>query len=193
LYARTNKAWQGKCDAFISHSWSDDEGAKWTALQRWRRDFAAEHGREPTVWLDKCCVNQHNMETDLRCLPLFLGGCKELVVLCGPSYLDRLWCVLELFMYGHMGSGPRALTVLPVLREDHLAADRLTVQRAMEEFDMTNCQCSRSEDAARITDLFMDAFGSRANFNKAVRELILSAEGARGVGPPWKSNLWRED
>lgn len=63
----------------------------------------------------------------------------------------------------------------------------------MEEFDLKNCQCSRSEDAARITDLFMDAFGSRASFNKAVRDLMLGAEGAHGAGWPQGSNLWRKD
>lgn len=133
------------------------------------------------MWLDKYCVNQDSLQNDLRCLPLFLGGCKELVVLCGPSYLDRMWCVLELFMHGQMGSGPRVLTVLPVLREDHLATDKLVVQRAMEEFDVKNCQCSQSEDAKWITDLFMGVFGSCANFNKAVRELMLDTEGARGA------------
>jgi len=182
LYSRTTKARQGTCDAFVSHSWSDDEGAKWAALQRWRRSFVAEHGREPTVWVDKCCIDQHSIETDLRCLPIFLGGCKELVVLCGPSYLSRLWCVLELFTHSSMGSGTRALTLVPVLREDHHANDKMAVQKAMEEFDVMDCQCSRREDTDRIMEILLDAFGSTSNFNEAVRDCLRRADSAREPG-----------
>merc|ERR1712014_163958 len=46
----------GCCDAFISHSWHDDGSAKHAAPQRWRETFVRRNGREPTVWLDKCCI-----------------------------------------------------------------------------------------------------------------------------------------
>jgi hypothetical protein len=39
------------CDAFISHSWSDPPAEKWIALQLWRRQFIADHGREPVVFI----------------------------------------------------------------------------------------------------------------------------------------------
>jgi hypothetical protein len=41
----------GECDAFVTHSWGDDPGAKWRALQLWRKQFAARRGREPLVWI----------------------------------------------------------------------------------------------------------------------------------------------
>jgi len=147
------------------------------------------------VWLDKYCIDQSDKITDLRSLPLFLGGCKELVVLCGPSLLDRMWCVLELCMFGQMGSGPRAVTVLPVLREGHLATDKLAMRTAMYAFDVKNCQCSDSGDAGWIMGLLMDAFGNRANINKAVQKLVLGAEGVRGAGAAGspRSNLWQND
>ena len=37
------------------------------------------------------------------CLPVFLAGCKQLFIVCGPTYLERLWCVLELFVFIEMG------------------------------------------------------------------------------------------
>ena len=48
----------GTCDAFLSHSWRDPSQLKWESLQKWRADFAASHGREAYVWIDKGCIDQ---------------------------------------------------------------------------------------------------------------------------------------
>ena len=45
----------------------------------------------PTVWLDKLCVDQSEMEEDLKCLPFFIMGCRKLLVLLGDTYASRLW------------------------------------------------------------------------------------------------------
>merc|ERR1712110_590300 len=103
LYDRTEHAGLGDCDAFISQSWHDDLDAKWAALQQWSNAFFEEHGREPYVWLDKLCVNQTDITEDLRGLPIFLNGCRETVLCFGATYLTRLWCVVELFAFVHMG------------------------------------------------------------------------------------------
>lgn len=52
---------------------------------------AVDRRAAPEVWIDKCCIDQRNIEKDLRCLPVFLSGCRRLVVFCGPTYLSRLW------------------------------------------------------------------------------------------------------
>eukprot|EP00913_Durusdinium_trenchii_P032962 g30857.t1 len=41
LFERSVPASLGSCDAFISHSWSDDPGAKWAALISWRDRFVS--------------------------------------------------------------------------------------------------------------------------------------------------------
>jgi hypothetical protein len=46
-------------DAFVSHSWSDPPLSKWAALQLWRRDFVAEHGREPVVFIGAGSARVH--------------------------------------------------------------------------------------------------------------------------------------
>lgn len=99
----------GECDAFVSHSWSDDSEAKHSVLQAWGRAFEEEMGPEersdirPLVWIDKACVDQKHIERDLRCLPVFLAGCSRLLVLAGASYPTRLWCALELFTFVYLG------------------------------------------------------------------------------------------
>ena len=63
------------------------------------------HGREPTVWFDKACIDQRDIGENLACLPVFLAGCRKLLITCGPTWSERLWCVLELFVHLQMGKG----------------------------------------------------------------------------------------
>ena len=54
LEARTVAAELGDCDAFLTHSWQDEErapGQKYCALLKWAESFRAAHGREPTIWV----------------------------------------------------------------------------------------------------------------------------------------------
>ena len=48
---------------------------------------------------DKACIDQNNIEQSLACLPVFLAGCQTLLVVAGPTYCSRLWCVMELFTF----------------------------------------------------------------------------------------------
>lgn len=57
------------CDAFLSHSWRDDSELKWEALFNWCEEFRLEHKRAPTLWLDKMCIDQKNIQVDLKCPP----------------------------------------------------------------------------------------------------------------------------
>ena len=66
-------------------------------VMRWARKHRETAGEEPTLWLDKACLNQHNVQDSLACLPVSLAGCRQLLVLAGPTYASRLWCVMELF------------------------------------------------------------------------------------------------
>ena len=52
---------------------------------------------------DKACIDQNNIQQSLACLPVFLAGCQTLLVVAGPTYCARLWCVMELFMFVRSG------------------------------------------------------------------------------------------
>merc|ERR1712039_474003 len=118
----------------MGHSWHDPPIEKYDALQEWRRNFIAEHSREPCVWFDKACIDQNDIEADLRGLPLFLSGCKTLLVLCGPTYLTRLWCVMELFTFVHMGGDIDRVTVLRIVREEHVLEDERAIDTCVKHF-----------------------------------------------------------
>lgn len=85
----------GHADAFVSHSWHDPAEAKWAALCAWGIQFRAKHGRAPLLWIDQHCIQQDNIAAQLQSLPVYLAGCQRLVVLHGPTYLQRLWCDLS--------------------------------------------------------------------------------------------------
>jgi len=84
----------GKVDCFFSHSWRDNGDLKWRAIQEFRDEFNALRHREPIVWIDKYCIDQTNIDENLKCLPMSLAGCKGLTIFLGETYLTRLWCLI---------------------------------------------------------------------------------------------------
>jgi len=181
LFGRAASVKLHKCDAFVSHSWHDDADSKWAALQEWRDDFVLERGREPNIWFDKCCIDQTNIEQDLRCLPIFLSGCQRMVVFCGPTYLSRLWCVMELFTFVHMGGKTSNIRFVPVLREGREAEDLESICEAFDSFDARNCTCFLQEDRERMLGIICAAYNSLDDFNEDVRAIFKAT--------PWREEL----
>ena len=68
---------------------------KWAARQRADRRSLSSEASDPTIWLDKACINQDNVDQALLCLPVFLASCKGMLCVAGESYTKRLWCVVE--------------------------------------------------------------------------------------------------
>ena len=104
----------GGVDAFISHSWSDDGDAKFMALSRWAAEFEQHAGREPVLWLDKACIDQDDIDASLLGLPIYVSGCTRLLVLDGPTYSTRLWCIMEIFCFVVLGGSQNDIEVLPL-------------------------------------------------------------------------------
>lgn len=91
LRARTVGCKLGFADAFMSHSWRDDAAAKWHTLGTWASAFSEAHdGRSPMLWFDRACLDQANIDASLSMLPIYLSGCKLLLILAGETYTERL-------------------------------------------------------------------------------------------------------
>ena len=172
LFERTEGCQFGRCDAFLSHSWHDSAEAKWKVLQNWRGAFISKHGREPRIWFDKACIDQTDIESDLRGLPIFLASCNELLVLCGPTYLERLWCVVELFTFVHIGGTCDKVTVAHLVREGYEDEDEDAIQYSIEHFDANQCQCFNNDDKEKMLEIIKAAFIDIGSFHVAVRELM---------------------
>ena len=83
---------------FRRHERHDDAKAKFAILDLAMQQFKAKYNREATFWLDKVCIDQRNIDDGLKLLVINVMSCDKILVLCGKTYIHRLWCVLELFM-----------------------------------------------------------------------------------------------
>ena len=184
--------------AFISHSWRSDGAAKWALLQSYREAFKrGSGGREPTIWLDKACLSPDDLDTQLALLPVFVASCKSFVVLLMPSYLERLWCVVELFVWMHVGDTratvllcagwPRAAAEADALPSQHgndlhadatarrLDEEQRAVTRAaagLEAFRVEHAECHGGRTAERLFSVIDIGFGGLATFNMGARAVL---------------------
>eukprot|EP00928_Gymnodinium_smaydae_P048351 TRINITY_DN32312_c0_g1_i1.p1 TRINITY_DN32312_c0_g1~~TRINITY_DN32312_c0_g1_i1.p1 ORF type:complete len:521 (-),score=50.92 TRINITY_DN32312_c0_g1_i1:116-1678(-) len=161
----------GFVDAFISHSWHDDADAKWDALQAWRHRFKSEHGREPICWIDKYSIDQNDISDDLLCLPVFLAGSRELVILFGETYLNRLWCVMEVLIFLHMrGESAQEAAVMCPATKNHENASVLAAR--INRFSVRNAACTKPEDLEMLLAIVEAGFGGFARFDQMVVSLL---------------------
>lgn len=163
MYEKTTPTKLGECDAFVSHSWGDKGPAKYAALRQWADAFEELGDRPLLIWLDKACINQNDIDSQLQVLPIFLSGCKELVLLAGPTFAQRLWCVMELFTFLKMGGKRERIKLL----ELHAG-----VSDTLAMFDASKAECYRPTDREHMKAIIETSFGDLRPFNKVVRGLI---------------------
>ena len=196
LHQKTTHNELGSADAFMSHSWSDDGAAKHAELLKWAHKFGE---RSPVLWLDKvrssrlngyflapsnssrvasrsrrsqACIDQADIDANLACLPIFLSGCKELLVLAGLTYHTRLWCVMELFTFLQMGGSVERITVRELLEgaRSNLAA-----------FDARKAKCFLRKDRHKLLAVIEAGFGDLQPFNRVVRTIFAERARKRSV------------
>lgn len=121
---------------------------------------------------DRCCIDQTNVDSDLRCLPIFLKGCRRLVVFCGETYLSRLWCIIEIFTYVHMGGLVEDVQVQAVVRAGREEEDFQSIMQTFSCFDVAACRCFNAEDKHRLLAMVDVAYGSTHVFNTVIRGIV---------------------
>ena len=117
------------------------------------------------VWIDKFCIDQTSIADSLMCLPVFLAGCKQLLVLAGPTYATRLWCVMELFVFLRMG-GQREDIVVKLLGDGNATAQ---LSASLASFDAGKAACFHDADKQKLWAVIESTFGTFTPFNKLVR------------------------
>ena len=184
LFGKTFRAKVGEVDAFVSHSWSDNAHRKWRALQTWRNEFRARAQDEPTLWLDKGCIDQDNLDVALMCLPVFLAGCRRLLLLVGETYMQRLWCVLELFVFMEMG-GKSEDVDLVVLARGPVEAARL--RQSLTHFDVREALCYLESDRQRLLGAIESGYSNLERFNVSIHRMLKVALHAHVAAEEHKS------
>ena len=162
LYAKTEPATLGSVHSFLSHSWGDDGDTKFDKLHEWvnARQVKADEWR---VWLDKACIADLDLDMSLTCLPVFLSSCEFLLVLAGPTYSSRLWCLLEMFLYVQMGGDRERISVQ--LLSDDAKATLTTVSAA-------RAQCFDPRERQRLLAVIESAFGNLGPFDEVLRHVL---------------------
>lgn len=170
-------------ECLLRHSWSDDPDTKWRALQEWRARFVMRTGREPRAWVDRVCIDQKNISAVLPCLPLFLAGCGQLLALHGPTYFQRLWCVLEMHVFHQMGGSTENILFVPLCApaEAGIGADGSAdvTEAARPVFDARLAETSNPEDKARLLAVIEAGADGINTFNAWVVERMCEAIKAR--------------
>lgn len=180
LYADSVSAQFGEIHAFMSHSWSDDGNAKYDKLHEWAKE--GPEG-EKLIWLDKSCIDQKNIDESLAALPIFLAACQKLLILAGPSYPTRLWCVMEIFVFMRVNGKGDDLVVKLLNRHTNL----------VETFKSFKAEKSRTfleEDRQRLLAIIEAAFGAFTPFDRIVRtafdDKLTQAHGIKDAGASFK-------
>ena len=97
---------------------------------------------EPSFWLDKACIDQENIADGLRILPVSVMACNVVLATCGSTYVNRLWCIWELFV---LVAFLRLESVLERLQVLTLEADKDKGVCLLAEqllcFDAANAHC----------------------------------------------------
>ena len=158
-----------RIDYFMSHSWYDDADGKWNALLRSVDQFKALHGRYPTFWLDKVCIDQDSIADGLRALPVNVMSCNKMMVVLGETYTSRLWCIWELFTllaFTDLQAALARVQVVPI-------AGNTCKQLAGFQFRNAHCYDPNEEAKLRhvIVSLGRDTFQERVcNLGRALGE-----------------------
>ena len=126
---------------FISHSWHDDVQAKFAILDMVKQQFKAKYGREATFWLDKVCIDQENISDGLKVLCINVTACKKLLVVCGKTYFQRLWCMLELFIMFAFSEDEAAAERIELVPIEADGVTRESILESMSSFELENAHC----------------------------------------------------
>jgi len=171
----SQKAKLGDCDFFLSHSWSDGYHNKWAALRQHATVFRQQTGRDPTIWLDKMCIDQDNIDAGLAMLPVYLAGCEKLLVVAGHTYTSRLWCVMELFVFFAMGGTVDKLQVVAIAADGEIQTSSCESAKSLLQLDVGDAHCFKREDEEHLLAVIETAFGSFAKFNQTARTMLQEA------------------
>ena len=113
---------------------------------------------------DKACIDQTSIAADLQALPVFLSGCKELLVVAGSTYSKRLWCVVEVFVFLKTGGSQERMFMAD------LGGD--SVRGMLDQFDALEAKCFLKRDRERLLAVIESGYGDCVKFNRKVRGIF---------------------
>eukprot|EP00929_Paragymnodinium_shiwhaense_P080721 TRINITY_DN4210_c1_g4_i1.p1 TRINITY_DN4210_c1_g4~~TRINITY_DN4210_c1_g4_i1.p1 ORF type:complete len:988 (-),score=43.83 TRINITY_DN4210_c1_g4_i1:395-3358(-) len=175
-------------DYFMSHSWHDEVESKWARLNEVVAEFERQHQRTPTFWLDKVCINQRRIADGLRVLPVNVMACQQVLVLCGATYPERLWCIWEICVVFSFAPPEQALERL---RFEVLSDGSHTeILQRLQQFQVKRARCYDPNEQARLLQVIRAIGADRfdAQIRRFADAILQGADGTLQPGKHyWKS------
>lgn len=100
------------------------------------------------------------------CLPVFLASCHTLLILAGPTFLKRLWCIEEVFVFLQMNRPIHAMEIMAICDD---------MENRVSTFDVKDAACSKEKDRQKMLATIEAGCESYEAFNKQVRAAMLAA------------------
>jgi len=143
-------------------------------LQKAATAFKHAHGRFPTLWLDVTCFNQKDLSTSLKALPVNIQACNRVLVLCGPTYCNRLWCVWELYTVFVFAQNNLAAKRVQL---EELEGEHVDVPSLLAQFHLQGCHCYDPNEEHKIRSVIKEC--GEGSFESNIRELGKTISTAR--------------
>merc|ERR1712113_1252032 len=126
-------------------------------------------------WLDKVCIDQTAIADGLRALPVNVMACAKVLLVCGPTYPDRLWCVWELYTLFSFRDVEKIGDCIETLLLESDAYSNIWSK--LSTFSVKNAHCFDPNEE-RILKMVINAVGSD-RFNRNVREFAVVHQAQR--------------
>jgi hypothetical protein len=131
--------------------------AKLRALSRWAAAFERRSGQPASAWLDQLCEDPSLTAAQrLAHMPARVPRARKLLLLCGPTVPQRLWCVAELYAWHAMGGIADAIKIVPVLPHGGASAAELAdastkIVAAIDSFHVMYSEAHEQSQHATLT------------------------------------------
>lgn len=159
---------QSIADYYVVHAWADNPILKVEALREVGSRFLFTNGRPASVWVDELCADPFLGPTEqLAFLPAYLARSRHLLVLMGPSMLDSMWAIAEIYLWRVIRGSWENVVIVPILAHEE---DASAIIAAVDAFAVLYSSATRSEHVEGLTRAFRLA--TIAHVNETIRSLL---------------------
>ena len=89
--------------------------------------------------IQTACIDQKCIRADLQCLPILLAACNLLLVVSGSTFLSRLWCCVEVFVYVTMSVEDEYVEMPMIITIGKDDEEHAHVRDLWRHFDAATC------------------------------------------------------
>lgn len=105
-----------------------------------------------------------------------------MLVVAGPTYTERLWCVIEIFTFLRMGGCLERLALMPIGSATESPEEaEVSVLRRFETFDAASAKCFNEAERQHLLAGLETGFGSLQQFNNLIANVFAHAR-SRATG-----------